>query len=1386
MNICKLFVLLTLVFCCQLINGQTIEYRNSIDPSVRVMTTQEMKDIKLLNSPKNLGIIAPFEKEIFIDEIDEANVFEDNGGFANRSSNSDVYNNGSPSNMLDKYNLKPSMASLGNGLPNFSEDLLHGKVNVSIPLLNFEYYDYSIPVSINNRYPQVVHSSYGEPTFYLNSRVGGDWTLSVDEFKVSRQLNGIEDEHPAKGYFTTTSLDKINNPSTITNDDVEDGLKGDWDPAMDVFHFSTPTISGSFLVDLNANRYEVLTKQKFHVEFEIENDQLHQFIITDGNGTRYLFGGDSSTIEVSQSITDVVSNGTYIRRRSRDIHVKHILEVQPSGIGNNVISYGTLGNNANLFVTSPELDFVPSTNGLFNEMVNNGIQEYIGFLVPLYSDINRRIYALPDYSGQNDNSAILDETYDDPDLRREKINTGWYLKKITLVNGKDINFNYNNQNWIAYPTYASNKIRINKAFTNNSDIPYVYVAGDGTVVELNNLSLYLCFPETLDPLKFPINESHTRTVNFVKKPYLTTITDEEGYQTLNINYNSTSHAPYYGSPNLYVNAPAETLNGGLPSRLIDNIYYTVRDCAPISACSKTIQFFNSSELAVVTAENGDTYRVPRLDKSYLTRLVIDDQIQYSFEYAGTNLARIHYPTGGIKEFSKDNFNTNGFSYNNWAYSLNPDPYLIVPGIRTARVTSIRTISENNTTVEEFDYENEYIAFLGTHKSSKTFKPDITSCTSGATFFSTAPVHNSHSSKNGLAYKKARKYVNGELRLYLRHNDFNHGVNYVGNTLQLTDESIPDYLDFITRPATFADQKVGNIVTQVAFKTDENGEAEPLSQTDISREYNGSGFEYAYPSVYLTKIEAGPWGSTAGGTKRGYSLYFQGLANDIVQEDITQTEYYDDGSFVTTQGTTKYEKTSIPSIGLNNYRVSESESVNSEGEVLKTIFTTPIEVEGLETTAATVSVQNLVFENLLSNNRVPVVEQLGYKNDNFTGITSNEFTLSSTNEGTNIAVPKNTQTLESQTQLQEDDFNSQTIDPNNSSQLIFDNRLRKTINFDQYDENGRLQEFHSLEDGIYTSVIWGYKNQYPIVVVKNARYSEISDYVADIKDYSDFHDTQQLIDAVNNLRGVLQQAQITSYTYTGKNLTTETDINGKTYYYEYDDSDRLVRTKDLNEHLLAKYRYHYRNVVDNPIDAHISISHNENTSTVVFTVSNITGGSGAYEFSWTLVEGGVINGSTTSNNLTVQYDCLTGLSHIDIELTVTDANDSNNSITLSRGFWELPCFPLVTADDLSINEVRVLNDGDLNFEGVYLDVIGLSGGSGSLRFDWSYQIGTQNFVPLVTAYNNHFFVDESYAPLSGICQNTVRMKCVITDLQTGQIVPLTQSGTTYIDCNDDPQ
>ncbi len=139
-------------------------------------------------------------------------------------------------------------------------------------------------------------------------------------------------------------------------------------------------------------------------------------------------------------------------------------------------------------------------------------------------------------------------------------------------------------------------------------------------------------------------------------------------------------------------------------------------------------------------------------------------------------------------------------------------------------------------------------------------------------------------------------------------------------------------------------------------------------------------------------------------------------------------------------------------------------------------------------------------------------------------------------------------------------------------------------YDNYDDKGNITQYH-LENGIYTSVIWGYYDQYPIVKLENTTLAGLTSAqqnlinVAKAASNSDTTPATEnnLRTLLNNLRDGFPNAMVTTYTYDPLvGVTSVTDPKEQTIYYEYDDFNRLEFVKDHEGNLISENKYRYKN------------------------------------------------------------------------------------------------------------------------------------------------------------------------------------------------------------------
>jgi YD repeat-containing protein len=141
----------------------------------------------------------------------------------------------------------------------------------------------------------------------------------------------------------------------------------------------------------------------------------------------------------------------------------------------------------------------------------------------------------------------------------------------------------------------------------------------------------------------------------------------------------------------------------------------------------------------------------------------------------------------------------------------------------------------------------------------------------------------------------------------------------------------------------------------------------------------------------------------------------------------------------------------------------------------------------------------------------------------------------------------------------------------------DTRLKPQLYYDRYDENGNVLQVHKV-DGFTVSYLWGYDKLYPIAEIVGVTYDETVSALGenDLQILSgNAVSDEELRTKMQLLRNNLPKAMVTSYTHRPLvGMTSQTDPNGITTYYEYDEFNRLKIERDHEGNVLKQYEYHY--------------------------------------------------------------------------------------------------------------------------------------------------------------------------------------------------------------------
>ncbi|MCS3557656.1 MULTISPECIES: DUF5977 domain-containing protein [unclassified Sphingobacterium] len=140
-----------------------------------------------------------------------------------------------------------------------------------------------------------------------------------------------------------------------------------------------------------------------------------------------------------------------------------------------------------------------------------------------------------------------------------------------------------------------------------------------------------------------------------------------------------------------------------------------------------------------------------------------------------------------------------------------------------------------------------------------------------------------------------------------------------------------------------------------------------------------------------------------------------------------------------------------------------------------------------------------------------------------------------------------------------------------------NYLEKVSEVIRYNLAFKITEFKE-KDQSSTTILWGYRNQYPIAELKNCTFAEVLNVIGqptiDVLN-TDLVTDELINNTIKTLRSALTKAQVSTFIYKPLiGMTSRTDANGYTEYYGYDGFGRLVYIKDFDGNLLKTFCYNY--------------------------------------------------------------------------------------------------------------------------------------------------------------------------------------------------------------------
>ncbi len=314
-----------------------------------------------------------------------------------------------------------------------------------------------------------------------------------------------------------------------------------------------------------------------------------------------------------------------------------------------------------------------------------------------------------------------------------------------------------------------------------------------------------------------------------------------------------------------------------------------------------------------------------------------------------------------------------------------------------------------------------------------------------------------------------------------------------------------------------------------------------------------------------------------------SLYYTYQVSDVelgrkVRSSTTVTQYDDQGENpVVTTTNYSYENPI-------HKQLTKTETIDSKDETIITLNYYPDDVTG---------VSSLVGGNLAPN-EYSIIDRLKATRDdsNFGQHRINQIIQTESYRDFNNDGNTDPEELISTKRNIFSDWNNDLLVPGKIMSLkgpeTPSNQIEERVIFHYYDDLGNPREVSKAND-VYTVYVWGYNQTLPIAKIENAGFLEIpTATLTDLQNKSNEDDDtclhgpnckeQALRDVFKDLRNIpaLADALVTTYTYDPLiGLTSQTDPNGKTTYYEYDGNGRLINIKDHEENILQRYEYHIK-------------------------------------------------------------------------------------------------------------------------------------------------------------------------------------------------------------------
>jgi YD repeat-containing protein len=472
------------------------------------------------------------------------------------------------------------------------------------------------------------------------------------------------------------------------------------------------------------------------------------------------------------------------------------------------------------------------------------------------------------------------------------------------------------------------------------------------------------------------------------------------------------------------------------------------------------------------------------------------------------------------------------------------------GLRIKKITQCEGSDPSKNIVKTYKYEYDYRKSDGTTEtlSSGILKTPVrthslkfvipsmnyTSAWSSRLFSSSNNYALTQTQSNHIGYSKITEFIgpNGELGRteYVYKNEpneiFEHYLRPIG--VPVSVQAVNDGKLISKTEFNYYNQKVSRIANSYE-----------LLDEDIIKGINQDGWVYTFGEATINADKM-----HICGVGNGCLHYYPIFSRWEALTETSERQFYGNDSIV---NITHYF------YNTSNLLPSTIVTTNSNGDVIKKRQFYPQEITG----------KNFFTASPFSDPEYNAINNLKkIKDDGAFGLYRTS-TVIQTNEYNNDVL----------TSIQRNNYGlfNTLVMPANIQTSILNNPLETKIIYHDYDAHGNILQVSRNSD-INICYLWGYNYSYPVAKIENASISQVRTILNGIPVLSGPLSTTH----INQLKAGIQNALISTYTFKPLvGLTSQTDPNGITTFYEYNGMGQLTFIKNADGNILKTCDYHYK-------------------------------------------------------------------------------------------------------------------------------------------------------------------------------------------------------------------